>query len=164
MQTLKVFEGNLVALQNNMLSYALTLTANKETAEDLRQETNLRTLDNRNKFKNNQNFRGWVFTIMHNIFVNDYRKAVRQKTMLARDLYSLSLYQYSRTETPESVYSCVEITRIINSFKSEDRTPLWMHIFGYKYKEIAQIMKLPLGTVKSRIFFIRKKIRKNISD
>lgn len=166
MQTLKVFEGNLVGLQSNMLNYALALTANKETAEDLRQETNLRTLDNWDKFKDNRNFKGWVLTIMRNLFVNDYHKDTLRRSILSQtnNYYYLNLFQNLGAETPETVYGYIEITSIINSFEDKDKTPFWMYISGYKYKEIAKIMKLPLGTVKSRIFLVRKMIQKKLND
>ena len=79
-----LFETNLLGLQDNMLNFALTLTADREAAKDLLQETTLRVLDNKEKYYENVNFKGWVFTIMHNIFVNNYRKIVRSQTIIDR--------------------------------------------------------------------------------
>ena len=64
------FHDKLIALQSNMSNFALSLTANKEDAEDLTQETMLKVLDNEEKYTENTNFKGWVFTIMRNIFIN----------------------------------------------------------------------------------------------
>ena len=77
-----LFETNLLGLQDNMLNFALTLTADREAAKDLLQETTLRVLDNKEKYYENVNFKGWVFKIMHNIFVNNYRKIVRSQTII----------------------------------------------------------------------------------
>ena len=71
MKSKSSFENRLLGLQDNMFNFALTLTADREDAKDLLQETTLRVLDNREKYYENVNFKGWVFTIMHNIFVNN---------------------------------------------------------------------------------------------
>ena len=67
-----LFDQSLLGLQNNMMNFALSLTTNMEAAEDLLQETSLRVLNNRDKYYENVNVKGWVFTIMHNLFVNNY--------------------------------------------------------------------------------------------
>jgi RNA polymerase sigma-70 factor (ECF subfamily) len=168
METIKLnnFETKLVDLQNNMLNFALTLTANREEAKDLLQETTLRALDNREKYYENLNFKGWVFTIMHNIFVNNYRRIVRTQTMIDQtdNLYHLNLPQDSGFDTPEGAYTIAEINKAINSFGSEYRIPFSMHVAGFKYEEIAAKLNLPIGTVKSRIFFARKRLQAMLKD
>lgn len=160
------FEGKLIALQNNMMNFALTLTTNREEAKDLLQETTLRALDNKEKYYENVNFKGWVFTIMHNIFVNNYRRIVRTQTVVdqTENLYHLNLPQDSGFDTPEGAYTIAEITKSINSFSDEYKVPFTMHVSGYKYEEIAQTLTLPIGTVKSRIFFARKRLQEMLKD
>ncbi|NLI71885.1 MAG: RNA polymerase sigma factor [Bacteroidales bacterium] len=160
------FEKELIALQGNMRNFAFSLTLNRDDAEDLLQETTLKVLDNQDKFKTNINFKGWVLTIMKNIFINNYRKIVRNQTVFDRteDLHHLNLPQNSGFETPEGAFSVGEITNSINSFADEYRLPFSMHIQGYKYAEIAQKMDLPIGTVKSRIFLARKRLQKQLKD
>jgi len=160
------FEDKLVDLQNNMMNFALTLTANREEAKDLLQETTLRALDNKEKYYENVNFKGWVFTIMHNIFVNNYRRVVRTQTMIdqTENLYHLNLPQDSGFDTPEGAYTISEINKAITSFTDEYRVPFSMHVSGYKYEEIAQKLGLPIGTVKSRIFFARKRLQEMLKD
>ena len=164
--TYKGFEDRLIDLQNNMLNFALTLTSNREEAKDLLQETTLRTLDNKEKYYENVNFKGWVFTIMHNIFVNNYRRVVRSQTMIdqTENLYHLNLPQDSGFDTPEGAYTVSEIVKVINSFVDEYKVPFTMHVSGYKYEEIAQQLGLPIGTVKSRIFFARKRLQELLND
>ena len=76
------FENELVALQSNMRNFAFSLTLNRDDAEDLLQDTTLKVLDNQEKFTDNVNFKGWVLTIMKNIFINNYRKIVRNQTVV----------------------------------------------------------------------------------
>lgn len=159
------FRKNLLNLQSNMMSFAYQLTSDREAAADLLQDTTLKVLDNEDKFTSDSNFKGWVFTIMRNIFINNYRKSVRQATIVdtTDDLYHINTYQESSLETPEGSISVKEITAVINTFEDEFRIPFNMHVAGYKYSEIAEEMNLPVGTVKSRIFFARKRLREALS-
>lgn len=162
----KNFEAKLVELQNNMLNFAFTLTSNKDDAQDLLQETTLRALNNKEKYYENVNFKGWVFTIMHNIFVNNYRRIVRSQTIIDQtdNLYHLNMPQDSGFNSPEGSYTTAEITRVINNFSDEYKVPFNMHLEGFKYEEIAQSLGLPIGTVKSRIFFARRRLQELLSD
>lgn len=160
------FENELVALQNNMRNFAFSLTLNREDAEDLLQDTTLKVLDNQEKFTDNVNFKGWVLTIMKNIFINNYRKIVRNQTVVDKteDLHHLNLPQNSGFDSPEGSYAIGEISNSISSFADEYRIPFQMHIQGFKYEEIAQTMNLPIGTVKSRIFLARKRLQEQLKD
>ncbi|WP_280646163.1 MULTISPECIES: RNA polymerase sigma factor [unclassified Dysgonomonas] len=164
--TKRVLESNLVQLQGNMLNFALKLTANMDEAQDLTQETTLKALNNIEKYYDNVNFKGWVFTIMHNLFVNNYRRAVRNQTIVDQtdNLYHLNLPQDSGFDTPEGSIAYAEINKVLDSFADEYRVPFSMHVSGYKYEEIAEKLKLPLGTVKSRIFFARKRLQEILKD
>ncbi|MDE6022045.1 MAG: sigma-70 family RNA polymerase sigma factor [Muribaculaceae bacterium] len=159
------FRKNLLNLQSNMMSFAYQLTSDREAAADLLQDTTLKVLDNEDKFTSDSNFKGWVFTIMRNIFINNYRKNVRQATIVdtTDDLYHINTCQESALETPEGSIAVKEITAVINTFEDEFRIPFNMHVAGYKYSEIAEEMDLPVGTVKSRIFFARKRLREALS-
>lgn len=160
------FQSSLMSLQANMLNFAYMLTSNRDDAYDLLQDTTLKALDNEDKYTDGTNFKGWVFTIMRNIFINNYRRGSRAATVVdtTENLYHLNLSQDSGLETPEGAFGANEITDAINSFPDEYRIPFSMHVAGYKYNEIAEHMNLPLGTVKSRIFFARKKLQERFSD
>lgn len=160
------FEERLLLLQSNLLNFAYMLTSDREEAQDLLQDTTLKALDNEDKYVDNVNFKGWVFTIMRNIFINNYRRIVRNQTVVdqTEDLYHLNLPQESGFETPDGSYTVKEIMKAINSFSDEYRIPFTMHIEGYKYHEIAEKMGLPLGTVKSRIFFARQRLQIMLKD
>lgn len=160
------FKTRLLGLQGNLLNFAYQLTSNREAAQDLVQDTTLKVLDNEEKYVDNVNFKGWVFTIMRNIFINNYRRQVRSATVVdtTEDLYHLNLSQESGLTTPEGSFAAKEISAAINSFTDEYKVPFSMYIAGYKYSEIAEKMSLPLGTVKSRIFFARKRLQETLKD
>lgn len=160
------FQERLLDLQMNLLNFAYMLTSDREEAQDLLQDTTLKALDNEDKYIDNVNFKGWVFTIMRNIFINNYRRIVRNQTIVdhTEDLYHLNLPQESGFDTPDGSYTVQEIMKAINSFSDEYRIPFSMHIEGFKYHEIAEKMQLPLGTVKSRIFFARQRLQIILKD
>lgn len=162
----KEFESKLMSLQGNLLNFAYMLTSNRDNAYDLLQDTTLKALDNESKYVENTNFKGWVFTIMRNIFINNYRRVVRSATVVdqTEDLYHLNISQDSGIDSPEGSYAAQEISDAIAEFPEKYRVPFSMHVAGYKYNEIAEKMDLPLGTVKSRIFFARQQLQERFSD
>ena len=164
--TTAAFTSRLMNLQSNMLNFAYMLTSNRDDAYDLLQDTMLKVLDNQDKYVENTNFKGWVFTIMRNIFINNYRRVVRSATVVDRteDLYHLNLPQDSGFESPEGAFGVNEISAAIDEFPEKYRVPFSMHVAGYKYNEIAEKMDLPLGTIKSRIFFARQALQQRFAD
>lgn len=166
MKTNDSFKKRLLGLQSNLLSFAYQLTTDKEEARDLLQDTTLKALDNEEKYVDNVNFKGWIFTIMRNIFINNYRQTVRKATVIdqTEDLYHLNISQDSGLETPEGSFAVKEISEALDEFTDEYRIPFNMYVAGYKYNEIAEKMNLPLGTIKSRIFFARKRLREQLKD
>ncbi len=162
----QLFQDKLMALQSNLLSFAMVLTSNRDDAYDLLQDTTLKALDNEDKYTDNTNFKGWVFTIMRNIFINNYRKASRTQTVVdnTTDLYYLNVSQNSGFQSPEKSYIVEEINNAIDSFSDGYRIPFSMHLAGYHYDEIAARMNLPVGTIKSRIYYARQRLRKQLED
>ena len=160
------FTQNLLGLQTELHRFAMKLTADKEEADDLLQETSLKALDNEDKYTPDTNFKGWMYTIMRNIFINNYRKTVRDQTFVdqTENLFHLNLPQNSGFESTEGNYDLKEIRKIVNSLPKEYRVPFSMYVSGFKYREIAVKLALPLGTVKSRIFFTRQRLQKELKD
>jgi len=160
------FNNALIGLSDKLHYYALSLTSDSERADDLLQETFLKALIYRDKFTQNTNFKAWIYTIMKNTFINDYRRKVKTKSTFEgsnNDFY-LMFTKDKVYPAPDSFYSSKEITKSIDSLEDEYRIPFTMFLDGYKYKEIAEELGLPLGTVKSRIFFTRKKLEKALHD
>ena len=160
------FQKKLLSMQENMMNFALMLTANRDDAQDLMQDTTLKVLDNQEKFVDNINFKGWVLTVMRNIFINNYHKIVRTQTVVDQgvDLYNLDVVNDSGFDSPDGAYQIKEITKAINSLNDELKIPFSMFLSGYKYNEIAEKLCVPLGTVKSRIFFTRQKLQEELKD
>lgn len=165
MNTLQ-FQQKLVGLQENMLNFALMLTADRDDAQDLLQDTTLKVLNNQEKFVDNVNFKGWVLTVMRNIFINNYHKVVRTQTIVdsSADLYNLNVTSDSGFDSPDSSYQIQEISKAIEQLNDDLRVPFSMFVSGYKYHEIAEKLDLPLGTIKSRIFFARQELQKVLKD
>lgn len=162
-----VFENELVDLQPNMYSFALSLTADMHRAEDLTQDTTLKALDNRDKYQADTNFKGWVFTIMRNLFINNYHRIVRTQKIFdeSTDIAIFGAQQDSTgLSAPDHEISLKEINQAIEQLDPSIKDPFSMYVAGYKYKEIADILDIPLGTVKSRIFMARKQLQDTLSD
>ncbi|MBR4922161.1 MAG: RNA polymerase sigma factor [Bacteroidaceae bacterium] len=160
------FTQNLLGMQTELHRFALKLTADREEADDLLQETSLKALDNEDKYTPDTNFKGWMYTIMRNIFINNYRRTVRDQTFVDHtdNLFHLSLPQDSGFESTEGNYDLKEIRKIVNTLPKEYRIPFSMYVSGFKYREIAERLGLPIGTVKSRIFFTRQRLQKDLKD
>ncbi|MEW5845800.1 MAG: RNA polymerase sigma factor [Bacteroidota bacterium] len=147
------FNQALIELEPNLERFAYSLTANREDARDLLQETYLKALTYKDKFEDNTNIKAWTFTIMKNTFINNYRKSVKQGTT-----FDGSTNQFLINSKPDSFGPDA------NELDDEFRIPFQMHTSGYKYKEIAEKLNLKIGTVKSRIFFSRQKLMSALKD
>jgi RNA polymerase sigma-70 factor (ECF subfamily) len=160
------FRNNLVDMQDELHRFAYRLTADHEEADDLLQETFVKALDNEDKYTPDTNFKGWMYTIMRNIFINNYRKMAREQTYVdqTENLYHLNLPQSSGFDSTEDTYDLKEMFRAVNALPREFKAPFSMHVAGFKYREIADKLGLPLGTVKSRIFFTRQRLQYELRD
>ncbi|MGL4293834.1 MAG: RNA polymerase sigma factor [Bacteroidales bacterium] len=159
-------QEQLLGLQDRLFSFALSMTENREDAKDLLQETTLRVLDNQDKFVADTNFKAWVFTLMRNIFINNYRKMVREQRFVtpAEELYQLNLPANTGYASPESVLSLKDMKKALDALEFDIRTPFSMHLLGFKYHEISEQLNIPIGTVKSRIFLARKQLMVVLKD
>jgi RNA polymerase sigma-70 factor (ECF subfamily) len=162
----KTFRENLAAVQKDLFRFACRLTSNREDAGDLLQETSLKALDNEDKFIPHTNFRAWMYTLMRNTFINNYRRGLRMPTYIdsTDGQFYLNSAQEACQESVESAYDLKEICHIAGLLPKEYKVPLSMYVSGFKYREIAERLKLPVGTVKSRIFFTRRKLQAELKD
>lgn len=142
------------------LSKRFTLDADESS--DLVQDTILKALLNRDKFKEDTNLQGWLFTIMRNTFINDYRKKQRTVHNPIRELYFLNIEDGHTFSSPERKYAWDDLWRNIDGLREELGTPFKLHVSGYKYHEIAARLDIPIGTVKNRIFHARKEIQSRL--
>ena len=155
------FHNNLNILTDSLNAFAYSLTKNNEDARDLFQETAFRAIHNKEKFRPETNFKAWTFTIMKNIFINNYRKKVKSNTILdhTENTYFIDSGAVKVTNDGSRNMLMKELNKMIDSLDDTIRIPFIMHHEGYKYNEIAEQFDLPLGTVKSRIFFARRALK-----
>ena len=153
------FNEALIGLENNLQSFALSFTRNREDARDLTQETMLKAITYRNYYTPQTNFKAWVFTIMRNLFINQYRRRVKSGAIFdhSKEVFLIGNIHSHEDSAIEKI-GVKDINRQINLLGEEYQTPFKMHFQGFKYKEIADKLDIPIGTVKSRIFIARKKL------
>ena len=160
------FDSNLNKMSTMLHSFAYNLTKNVEDAKDLFQETSFRAITNRDKFQSGTNFKAWLFTIMKNIFINNYRKKVKANTIMdgTDNQYFINSVNVSTPNRAESDIMMKELNNMVSNLDESIQVPFVMHYQGFKYQEIADDLQLPLGTVKSRIFFARKELKDKINS
>jgi len=158
------FYSHIYNINSSLNAFAYNLTKNSEDAQDLMQETKFRAIHNKDKFRPGTNFKAWMFTIMKNIFINGYRKKMKANTIIdsTDNLYYLNSSKNSTTNEGDTNIFMEELKKMISALEDSIRIPFIMHYEGYKYQEIAEHFKLPLGTVKSRIFFARRALKKEM--
>lgn len=152
------FNSEIISLEPSLSRYAYSLTLDPDEAKDLVQETYFKALNNQEKFDNETNIKAWLYTIMKNTFINDYRRRVKKQAIFSKDVHEFVLNSKPTDANPESDFNYRELTFLINSLEPEFRIPFQMHDKGFKYQEIADELGLHLGTVKSRIHFSRQKL------
>lgn len=145
-------------------AFTRRFTSDHDESLDLVQDTILKALTYKDKFRENTNLRGWLFTIMRNTFINNYRKNKRAKTLHdpTRELYFLNVEDTHTFNKPLSNVEYHDVLTHVNSLREELYIPFNMHNAGYKYHEIAKHQNIPIGTVKNRIFHARKEIQKKL--
>lgn len=160
------FNHQLIGMQPRLGFFAKSLTSDPEDAKDLLQETIYKALTNQDKFQGDRNLKAWVFTIMKNTFINSYRRNVRSNTLVDNTENGFFLNQgtVSAFQNPESAHNEKEIRKAISELPEDYRIPFEMHITGYKYKEIADALRQPLGSIKSKIFFARKRLMERLKE
>lgn len=158
------FSLQIAKLRPTLRSFTYRFTSNSDDSQDLVQDTILKALTYSDKFQDNTNLKGWLFTIMRNTYINKYRKAQREKTSHddTKELHFLNVEDEHTFNRPEGSVEFKEVWRNMNSIKDDLLIPFKMHASGYKYHEIAKHLKLPIGTVKNRIFHARKEIQKKL--
>lgn len=155
----------LLRLRGQLHYFALSLTHNREAADDLLQECLLRALTFSDKFKDGTNFKAWACTIMKNTFINMHRR--NKRTGRVMDHVERVRERVSMVETPASAESTLRMSEIQGALAKLDplfRMPFQLHHDGYKYEEIAHRLEIPVGTVKSRIHQARHRLMDMLSD
>lgn len=163
---MSTLEFNEILLGNSdfLRPFAFNLTKDSETAKDLFQNTLYKALSNRDKYNSGTNIRAWLYTIMRNIFINEYRRKAKQKTIFdhSDNNFMINQNQVTISNAAESEIRIKDVKMYINQLPEIFKTPFLLYFEGYKYNEIAETLKEPLGTIKSRIHFARKLLKEQI--
>lgn len=156
---------NLVEKESRPLrQYAYQLTRNVEDTNDLLQDTMLKAFIYQEKFEDGTNLKGWLYTIMKNTFINNYRRMVKRNTFIDQtdnDFY-LDSVSSSVKNAGEQKFVMKDIETAIEKLPSNLKKPFTMNFKGFKYHEIAEILHIPIGTVKTRIFVARRILRESL--
>jgi RNA polymerase sigma factor (sigma-70 family) len=158
------FNQLLVSNAEFLKPFAITLTRDTEAAKDLFQETLYRALANKDKYNVGTNIKAWLYTIMRNIFINNYRRRSKQKTIFdsTPNDFLLNNNQVATADMTESNLRIKDIQVAIYNLPEIFRNPFLLYFDGFKYHEIANMLREPLGTIKSRIHFARKLLKSQI--
>ncbi|MFN8277614.1 MAG: RNA polymerase sigma factor [Chitinophagales bacterium] len=158
------FSNHLQAYTPVLRPYAFNLVKDREKTNDLIQDTLYRAMANKSKFTEGTNMKAWLFTIMRNIFINDYRRS-RKRLVVNDNSEQQHLIVNAGPvvgNQGERTFMAEEIDRALRQVSAEFTEPFMMYFNGFKYQEIAEKLSLPLGTVKSRIFFARKELQRRL--
>lgn len=157
------FNQTLMSNAEFLKPFAITLTKDTEAAKDLFQETLYRALANKEKYNVGTNIKAWLYTIMRNIFINNYRRKSKQHVMFDSSpndfLLNANQTLFPNLNSAVSNLSIKEAHHMINNLPEIFKNPFLLYFDGFKYHEIAEILGEPLGTIKSRIHFARKLLK-----
>jgi len=156
------FTSQVQKISSSLRPVAMNLTRDADDAKDLVQETLLKALLNKDKFKAGTNLKAWLYTIMRNTFINNYNKITKRSS----NIDSTEYFQYFNTDENYITHNGAttdfvvrDINEAIASLGTDYRTPFMMYYIGYKYLEIAEKLQIPIGTVKNRIHIARKDLK-----
>ncbi|MEE1113298.1 MAG: RNA polymerase sigma factor [Bacteroidales bacterium] len=156
----KKFENQLLESESVLENFAYSLTHNPDEAKDLVQETFLKALLHKKAYKEGTNLRAWLFTIMKNTFINNYRRNKKVQSVITKEDSTPWINNISGNVIYQADHNTkyTQIVMLINTLPEEQKIPFEMINQGYKYCEIAEKFNIPIGTVKSRIFLARQKL------
>ncbi len=160
------FTLEFTSLAHHLRAFAYTLTRDTSSAEDLFQETALRAFRHKEKYSANTNMKAWLSTIMKNAFINSFRRKKRQRALQDTTVEGVLLNSSDQSvlNNGEENLRLRELYRIIDDLDEGLKRPFLLAYEGYKYQEIHEIMGLPIGTIKSRIFMARKEMKAKIKE
>ncbi|MBS3944163.1 MAG: sigma-70 family RNA polymerase sigma factor [Melioribacter sp.] len=167
------FEKEAIPHMDALYNFALKMTGDEDDADDLVQETYLKAFRFFDKFEKGTNCKAWLFRIMKNSFINDYRKQVKEPNKVDYEDVQ-NFYENIKSDEVESkhyeqdVFSNLlddEISKAITELHEDFRTVIILSdIEGFTYDEIADFVDIPVGTVRSRLHRARKMLYSQLYD
>lgn len=160
------FNHQVIEIRDNLERFSRKFTRDNDESQDLIQETILKALKNKSKFRDNTNFKAWMFTIMRNTFINSYHKAARSRTFIdnTENNFYINDAKFTTNSSPDMSYGYKEIMKNVDALNTDLRIPFKMYYEGFKYREIADELNIPLGTVKNKIFLARKDLMSRLKS
>ncbi len=164
------FEHEALVHLDTLFNVALRLTGNASDAEDLVQDTVAKAYRAWDKYEPGTNCRAWLVTILRNTFINQFRRESRRPSQVQFDsVEDINVFETVQEKDPEgSFYRSIvddEVKRAIQDLPEEFRIPVVLSdVEGMSYAEIAQILELPVGTVKSRLFRGRRRLQQRLYE
>ena len=156
------FNELILGSSGQLKPFAISLTNDRELAKDLFQETMYKALANRDKYSTGTNIKAWLYTIMRNIFINEYRRKAIQKVIFDSDVYEIKAMAIINNDGENSL-QLKEIHSAIYRLPQIFKIPFLLYFEGYRYYEISESLNEPLGTIKSRIHFARKLLKEQLT-
>lgn len=155
------FTYNLSKVSKSLKPFAVRLTKDGEDANDLLQDTLLKAFTNRDKYTDGTNLKAWLYTIMKNTFITNYQRMMRKNTFIdtTDNLHYINTLNNSTDNEAYSTFVMDDINNAVDALEEAYRTPFMLHFRGFKYHEIAERLRLPIGTVKNRIHIARKELK-----
>ena len=156
------FTSMLTSHRSSLKMYALHFTRYTYDAYDLVKDTMLKAITYYTKFKEGTNIKGWLYTIMKNTFINNYKKFVRISAFVVKadDISSANLMYSATKNQAEPKFVMDDLQHALKKLPGTYLVPFTMYFEGYRYHEIADHLKIPIGTVKTRIHVARQLIKK----
>lgn len=150
---------DLQAQLPRLLRYARSLSRDNHSAEDIVQNALIRALDKQDKFEHGTDLRAWLFTILHNTYVNTVRKGARDPTVYGEE-NTATIERYQANSDPSAGLIIRDLKRALEKLPVEQqRVLILVGVEGYKYEQVAEYLKIPLGTVRSRLSRGRKNLQ-----
>lgn len=145
-------------------SYALKFTKDSEDANDLVQDTMVKALRYFGQFEQGSNMKAWLFVILKNTFINNYRRNVKKQAIITQeeDISSANLMKSSSSNNAVGSFVMGDIKKALDALPQAYAVPFTRFVEGYKYEEIAQELRIPIGTVKTRIHAARELLKKRL--
>ncbi|HMI03226.1 MAG TPA: sigma-70 family RNA polymerase sigma factor [Pedobacter sp.] len=145
-------------------TFAMKFTNDVEDANDLVQDTIIKAIRYHEMYKQGTNLRGWLYTIMKNTFINDYRRGSKRNALIqtSEDLSSFQLLGSAQTNKGENKFIMEDINKALDKLQPEYSGPFLRYFEGYKYHEIAEELNIPIGTVKTRIHMARQILKEQL--
>lgn len=164
------FEEEALVHLDTLYNVALRLTGNASDAEDLVQDTVTKAFRAWDKYQRGTNCRAWLVTILRNTFINQFRRESKRPTPVQFDtVEDFSVFETVQDRDPEgSFYRSIvddEVKRAIQELPEDFRIPVVLSdVEGMGYAEIAEILGVPVGTVKSRLFRGRRRLQQRLYE